>query len=310
MINRVVVEAPATVSNVGPGFDILGFSTEVISDVVEINIEKGERKITIENIGERALTPLEPTKNTAGIAAIEFLNFSDANFNVRIKIEKKIGIGTGLGSSAASAVATVFGLNLLLQTNLPYLDLIKIAMKGERASAGEEHADNIAPALLGGFTLIKNYNPIEIIKIENKLDLFLLILLPAIEIDTKQARNLLRENVPLKTLVKQSGNLASLIYAITRGEKKLFLSSFKDLIIEPQRKKLIPYYDEIREQALTSGGKAFGISGAGPALIVWTENKETAEKTGRELVDFLKEKNLNSIYFVTGISTEGARLAK
>jgi len=310
MQESIKIAAPATISNVGPGFDILGFSTELISDVIELRIRKGERNIIIENKGRRWATPTNPIENTAGIAVFEFLNFVKANFDVIIRIEKKIGIGTGLGSSAASAAAVVFGLNEMLKTKLDENELIKIAIKGEKASAGAEHADNIAPSLLGGFTLIKGYSPLEIVKIENHLNFFVLILLPDIVINTSKARKILKKTIPMNKVIEQSGNLASLIYAISKGELELFFNSFKDSIIVPQRKKLIPFYDELQEHAFNKGARAFGMSGAGPATIALTESKELAKTIGTELKLFLKTKNISANIFVTKLSLSGTHLIK
>ncbi len=308
MKKSIVIEAPATISNIGPGFDILGCATDIPSDVVQLQIKNGNASVSIENIGAKYTVPLEPLKNTAGIAAMEFLSYVNEKINVSIKIKKLIGTGTGLGSSAASAAAVVFGLNYLLNAKLDFKDLISIAMKGEKASAGAEHADNVAPAILGGFTVIKSYAPLTVFKLKNKLELSLLILLPEIQIDTRKARRLLKKNVPLNLMIEQTGNLASLIASIVTGDRNSFEDSFKDLIIEPQRKMLIPHYEQIKLKAMEYGGRGFGISGAGPAMIVLTENNKKALEIGSNLKRYFSNKNFELRYFVTGISDKGARI--
>jgi homoserine kinase len=279
----IKVVVPATVSNVGPGFDIMGFAIDVPVEemIVRLTDKPGIRILKI--TGDKNRIPFDIKKNTATVALTNMLSSLKKNIGVEIEIRKKIISGSGLGSSAASAVAAVFALNELLEKPFSKNELMDFALLGEMVAAGSIHADNVAPCLFGGFILIRGYNPTDIIKLSSPKKLFCTILHPQFEIKTSDARKLIKKSLPMKDVITQTGNAAGLVAGLMKSDYDLIKRSMNDLIAEPARAKLIPGFYDIKNAAINAGAIGCSISGSGPAIFAFSTSKETAEKIGKEM---------------------------
>ena len=275
-MNEIKIFCPATIANLNCGFDVMGLCLNGIGDEMIIRkvTEKGIRIVKI--IG--ANLPLETEKNVAGVAGLALLNEIETNFGFEIEIIKKIKAGSGIGSSAASAAGAVFGINELLEKPFSRNELVKFAMQGEVLASGSAHADNVAPCLLGGFTLVRGYNPLDVIKIESPENLFAVVLHPDIEIKTIDARAVLQPMISLKNAITQWGNLGGLIAGLYSKNYDLIGRSLQDVIVEPLRKGLITHFDEVKNSALQNGALGSGISGSGPSIFALCKGQEIAEK--------------------------------
>jgi homoserine kinase len=308
-MRKVRVFAPATIANVGPGFDVLGFALENLGDVVEAE-RIPERKIKIKKIiGENINLPLKAEENTAGIAALEVLKILNVKGGAELKLIKKMPSASGLGSSGASAVAGAFAINLLFGNRLKKEELIEPCLKAEGAVSGY-HADNIAPSLFGGFVLIKSYEPLSVIPL-GSLDMEVVIAVPNLKIKnkskTKFARSILPDQVPLKDVVSNLGNLATIIAGIFKKDTKLLGEGIVDKIVEPVRAHLIPGFYEVKKAALASGALGCSIAGAGPSIFAIADSKERARKIGKAMkIAFLKNKVESKIY-ITKVDKKGVR---
>ncbi len=308
LLEEIKVFAPATVANVGCAFDILGFALENIGDemIFRKTIQPGVRIIS-KGLGS---LPTEPEKNVAGVVALEMLKKEDGSFGVEIEINKLINPGSGIGSSAASASGAAFGLNELFGRNYSIHELIHFAMQGEALASGAMHADNVAPAITGEFSLIRGYNPLDLIIIEAPRDLYCTIIHPQIEIKTKEAREMLPKQVNLKDAVIQWGNVAGLIAGLHQSDYELIGRSLKDIIIEPQRAKLIPGFYELKQAALDSGAMGCSISGSGPSVFALSEGKARAEAVYNAFNKVYRNKGIDYNLFVSKIGKQGSRLIK
>jgi homoserine kinase len=308
MKNELRVFAPATVANVASGFDIFGFALETPGDEVIARL-KPNTGVTLAKItGDRGILPLDPEKNTAGVGVIELLHFLKTSQGIEIELHKKMPLGSGLGSSAASAAGSLFAVNKLLGAPLTTKELIPFAMEAERAACGSAHADNVAPALLGGFILIRSYEPLDIIEIPIQIDLYCSVLHPKIEIRTETARQILKKEIPMRQLVAQSGNAAGLIAGLLQGDIRLISKSLEDVVIEPVRATLIPGFYEIKSAAIAEGALGCSISGSGPSIFALTETKSQAEKIGLAMAMACREVGVDSDLYVSLINKQGPRV--
>ncbi len=307
MKKSVKVFAPATVANFIVGYDIIGFALEEPGDIVEVSLNNKD-KIEIIDIKSDYSLPFDIEKNTATIPILELLNEHNINIGLDIKIEKGLPIGSGLGSSAASAVAAIYALNLLLDERFSKIQLLKYLQLSEKMVSGSPHADNVAPSLLGGIVIIQNYNPLSVKKLNLDFDYYVSIITPDIAIKTKAARNMLPENVKLKDAVTQWANIAAMISALYEQDDDLLGLSLKDIIIEPVRANLIPYFYDMRDIALKKRAICFGISGSGPSVFFLNRNKAEAEVIIREISEFLYKKNISHKKFVTKINNIGPKV--
>lgn len=301
----IKVFSPATVANVVCGFDILGFAVNEPGDelYMELCDEPGVVITSIE--GDDGKLPLDPDKNTVSACVKGVLrHLGKEDLGVRLKLTKKMPLGSGLGSSSASAVAGIFAINELLGRPLTKHELLPFAMEGEALACGHGHADNVAPALFGGFTLIKSYEPLEVIQLPVP-DLYCALLYPHVDVPTRDARQIIRSKVALKDAVVQWGNIAGLVSALYQHDYDLLGRSMKDVIVEPVRSILIPEFDNMKQQALADGALGFGISGSGPTVFSLYRNKEDAEKVLNQLKAFLKEKGIESNIYLSKVNSEG-----
>ncbi|GHB41051.1 homoserine kinase [Mongoliitalea lutea] len=275
-MKAVTAFAPATVANVSCGFDILGFAIGDMGDRVKVSLsdQPGLRVVSITGDGGRL--PLEAEKNTCTVAIQAFLDRLNANQGLDISLMKGLPLGSGMGSSAASAAAALMAVNELMGTPFTKTELVPFAMEAERVACGAAHADNVAPSILGGFVLIRDYAPLDIVKLPVPEGLYTTLIHPHIELRTADSRSVLRRQISLQDAVVQSGNIAGLISALYTSDLKLLGRSLKDVIAEPYRALLIPGFYELREAIQKAGALGSGISGSGPTLFVLSESREIA----------------------------------
>jgi homoserine kinase len=274
MNRSVKVFAPATVANVVCGYDVLGFAVNAPGDEVIMRF-RDEPGVTITKIsGDDGRLPYDPGKNTVSVSVQHYLNhIGRSDVGVEIELNKKMPIGSGLGSSSASTVAGLFAINTLMDSPLTKMELIPFAMKGEELACGYGHADNVAPALLGGFVLIRSYDPLDIIQLPFPEELYCSIVFPQVDVPTRDARQIIRSKILLKDAVVQWGNVAGLVSGLYTKNIDLIARSMKDVIVEPVRSILIPDFYRLREIAMENGALSFGISGSGPSVFTFTRNE-------------------------------------
>jgi homoserine kinase len=303
------VFVPASVSNAGPGFDTFGFAIDNLGDIIEIRAnDTGEVKI-LSITGDGGKLSKQNSENTASVAVLSVLNDIKADFGLDIIINKRMPFASGLGSSAASAVGAAFAVNSLLKKKLPDEKIILHALEGEKiASAGNIHADNVAPAFYGGFTIVRNLDPVDIVRIKFPKELICLVIYPHISITTKESRKILPANVTITAAVKQSANAGSLIAGILTKDYKLISRSMTDYIAEPFRIKFIPHYEELRSLVLNEGGLNFNISGSGPALFSFYEKSARAEHAKKKITKELIKMQIEADVFISKVDRNGPEL--
>ena len=305
----VTAFAPATVGNVGVGFDILGHTVKAVGDRVRAR-RTAERGIRISGItGSQTTLPLEAEKNTAGMALVSMAGALSLPFGIEISIEKGIPLGSGLGGSAASAVAAVVAANALLDRPLTKLELLKFAMQGEAVASGSVHVDNIAPSLFGGLVLTVGIDNPRTKQIPVPPTVRCVLVHPHMFLSTREARRILRKTVDLSDLVWQTANLAGFLSGCYTNDLAMIRDSFEDVIIEPQRAQLIPGFKAVKQAAMSNGALGCSISGAGPTVFAWCED-HYAEGIRASMVEAFAEHNLASDHWVSAIDTEGARIVE
>lgn len=305
-MNSIKVFAPATVANVACGFDIFGFAVGSPGDEIVLR-KKDTPGVEITHIeGDEGRLTRDPHKNTASISILAYLRHIGAEQQgISIELYKKMPLGSGLGSSAASTVAGVFAINELMGRPLSQKELLPFAMEGERFASGTPHADNVAPSLLGGFVAIRSYNPLDVIKLPTPSELVASIVHPHIEVNTRDARNILRKETSLKNTITQMGNVAGLVAGMIMSDYDLISRSLVDVIIEPVRAILIPGFDEVKEAALEAGALGCSISGAGPSIFALSRGVETAEKVGQAMQAAFSKVNIASTIYVSPVNQNG-----
>ncbi|MFB9053777.1 homoserine kinase [Formosa undariae] len=305
-MNEIRIFSPATVANVSCGFDVLGFCLDSIGD--EMVIRKTDKKgIFITKIEGYDL-PFEAEKNVAGVSALAMYEDAKPDFGFEIEIYKNIKPGSGVGSSSASAAGSVYGMNELLGKPYNNTELSYFAMKGEALASQSEHADNIAPALFGGFTLVKSVSPLEILEIPTPDNLYATIIHPQIEIKTSEARAILPKEVALKDAISQWANVGSLIHGLHTSNYGLIERSLHDSIVEPHRSKLIPLYNEVKIAAKTAGALGSGISGSGPSIFSLCEGIDAAKKVEQAIRKVYANSEIEFDTYVSKINAEGMKI--
>lgn len=306
MKESIKVFAPATVANVVCGYDVLGFAVNEPGDEVIMRLT-GKSGVHISKItGDDGRLPLDPAKNTVSASVQHYLNhIGKPDLGLEIELHKKMPIGSGLGSSSASTVAGLFAVNSLLDNLLTNMELVPFAMKGEELACGYGHADNVAPALLGGFVLIRSYEPLDIISLPSPEGLYAAIVYPEVDVPTKDARQMIRSKVFLKDAVTQWGNVAGLVSGLFLKDYDLIGRSMTDILIEPTRSILIPDFYKLRSMAMEAGAIGFGISGSGPSVFALTKDEATAAKITQSLQAHLKGISINSLSFVSKVNEKG-----
>jgi homoserine kinase len=324
-MNEIKIFCPATIANLSCGFDVLGLCLATAGD--EMIIRKSDVKgVRITKIVGAKL-PLETENNVAGVAALALLksikkvgtkyipidyeiDFDidiaiDIDFGFEIEIYKNIKAGSGIGSSAASSAGAVFGINELLGHPFTRKELVKFAMQGEKLASGNAHADNVAPCLLGGFTLVRCSNPLDIVKIDSPSELYATVVHPQIELKTSDARSVLKQTVSLKSAITQWGNVGGLVAGLYTNDYELIGRSLHDEIIEPVRSMLIPGFDLIKKTAYENGALGSGISGSGPSIFALSKGAATAEKIAKAMSKVYDEMNLPYEIHVSKVNADG-----
>jgi homoserine kinase len=301
----VTVHAPGTVANLVCGFDVMGLCLNEPYDVMKVKMTE-ERGVTIINNSTFDL-PLDPGKNTAGEPLLRMVDSFNADFGFEVTITKNIKPGSGIGSSAVSAAGAVVAANHLLNNKYSKQELVDFAMFGEEIASGGRHADNIAPCIYGGVTLIRSTEPLDIICIPAP-SFFITIVHPQIEVKTSYARSILPKEVPLKAAIEQWGNVGALVAGFYSNDVALIGRSLKDVIVEPVRSKLIPGYDEIKQKSLEAGALGGGISGAGPSMFMISSSEEIAYKIAGIMKAIFRDNDIDSNTYVTTINNEGVRV--
>jgi len=304
-MKKIKLKVPATVANLVCGFDILGMAVHEPYDEMEFRL-LDTPDIIIKHTDAFGL-PEEPSGNVAGIVLLKIQEYFNLKTGFEVIIHKHIKPGSGLGSSAASAAGAAFGANLLLGNKLTKEEMVHFAMFGEELASGVRHADNIAPCIYGGITLVKSTNPIDIIPL-NSPDLFVTAVHPQVEVKTSDARQILKKNITLKSAVEQWGNIAGLIAGIEKNDIPLIGRSLNDVIVEPIRSILIPKFDHIKEMSLQLGALGGGISGSGPSIFMLSEKKETAEKIAQMMKSVYDEIEIESFVYVSKINPSGIQI--
>ncbi len=308
MKTEVTAFAPASVSNVSCGFDIMGFALEGSGDTVTVR-KTGRPGVRMGSItGCQGGLPAEAAANTAGPPVIALIREFAPGAGVEIDIRKGIPVGGGIGSSAASAVAAVVAADALMGTGLAAEDLLRLAIEGEKIASGAVHVDNLAPCLRGGFVLVRGYDPIDVVSVSVPGSLWCTVLSPGIEIRTEHARRILPAAFPLKDVVTQTGNAAGLIAGLIMGDYALIGRSLNDVIAEPARRHLIPGFDLLREAALRHGALGCGISGSGPSVFALSVSREEAAEIAAEMGTVLTEAGYPYTTIISRVGAPGARI--
>ncbi|MFD0836169.1 homoserine kinase [Mariniflexile aquimaris] len=305
-MNEIKIFSPATVANVACGFDVLGFCLDSVGD--EMLIRKIDKKGIFITKVEGFDLPYETELNVAGVSALAMYEAAKPDCGFEIEIYKKIKPGSGIGSSAASAVGSVFGMNELLGRPYNKTQLTEFAIKGEALASKCEHADNLAPAMFGGFTLVKSMSPLEILEIPSPDDLYATIIHPQIEIKTSEARAILPKEVALQNAITQWANFGSLIHALHTSDFELIQRSLNDVIVEPFRSQLIPHYHDVKNEVLKAGALGAGISGSGPSIFSLSKGLKTAMNVADAMKNVYAKTHIDFDIHITKINTEGIKI--
>lgn len=305
-MKKVTAFAPATVANVSCGFDILGFAVDSLGDKVTVSLnDLNEIRVTrIE--GDNGKLPYEIDKNTCGVAVNAMLKAMEYQGGVDIELYKGLPLGSGMGSSAASAVAALVATNRLLGNPFEKSALLPFAIESERVACGAGHADNVSPALLGGFVLVRDYHPLDVIPLNVPRGLYCTLVHPHLVLNTADSRSVLKQHVSLKDATTQSGNIAGLVAGLYQEDMALISRSLNDVIAEPSRSILIPGYDEMKEAIKTAGALGCGISGSGPTLFILSPTEEIAWEVSRRSQEAYDKVGLEIDVYVSAINTRGA----
>jgi len=304
-MKKVKVHSPGTVANLVCGFDILGMALSEPYDVMEVTL-LDEPNVIIHN-KEKFDLPTETEKNVEGVVLLSVMERMNNKVGFEITIEKHIKPGSGIGSSAASAAGAAVAANHLLGNIFSADDVVQFAMNGEKLASGVKHADNIAPCIFGGISLVRSIHPLDIVSIAVP-DLFVTVVHPQIEVRTADARQILRQQVLLKDAIKQWGNIAGLIAGFMKNDLDLIGRSLEDVIIEPVRSILIPGFDEVKKKCKDAGALGGGISGSGPSIFMLSKEEKTAKSVEAVMKDVYNRIGVEYNTYVTTINKKGVEI--
>ncbi|WP_297337282.1 homoserine kinase [Algoriphagus sp.] len=307
-MKSITAFAPATVANVSCGFDILGFALDGMGDIVTLSEREKPGLEVISILGDGGKLPYESTKNTCAVAIQAMLDELGINPGIDIRLKKGLPLGSGMGSSAASAVAALVAANQLLGNHFHKNELLPFAIAAEKVACGAGHADNVGPSLLGGFVLIRDYHPLDVIKLPVPEELHCILLHPHYELNTADSRSVLRDQIPLKHATIQSGNVAGLVTGLFQGDFELISRSLRDVIAEPYRAVLIPGFYEVREAIKAAGALGMGISGSGPTLFVLCKGEEPIPGIIASAKTVFESIGLGVDTYQSAINTQGAHI--
>ncbi len=301
-MKKITIHAPATIANLVCGFDILGLALHEPQDIMQLTLSN-QPGLRIKHIDGYNL-PEVPEQNVAGAALIAFMEAYNQPVGFELIIDKQIKPGSGLGSSAASAAGAVVGANYLLHNIFSREELVQFAMHGEKVASGVKHADNIAPCIYGGITLIRSIHPLDIVQLDAP-DMYITAVHPQIEVRTSDARQILRQEVLLKDAIKQWGNIAGLVAGFLQKDYELIGRSLEDVIIEPVRSMLIPGFDEVKKRCKDAGALGGGISGSGPSVFMLSKKETTAHKVKEVMQEIYSSLGIDFKIYVTTLNKTG-----
>jgi homoserine kinase len=304
-MKKVKIKCPGTVANLVCGFDILGMALNEPNDIMEVTL-LDEPIVIIHNRDSYNL-PSEPEKNVAGVVFLSVMERVGGKFGFEVTIEKHIKPGSGIGSSAASAAGAAVAANHLLGNIFSSDEVVQFAMNGEKLASGVKHADNIAPCILGGVTLIRSIHPLDIIPLASP-DLYVTVVHPQIEVRTSDARQILKKQVLLKDAIKQWGNIAGLVTGFLKNDLDLIGRSLEDVLIEPVRSILIPGFDEVKTNCKKAGALGGGISGSGPSVFMVSKDETTAKAVETEMKKVYDKIGIEYNTYVTTINKKGVEI--
>ncbi len=305
---KVQAFAPATMANMGIGFDIMGLAFQSLGDVVEVSRHDKSEVVIVNIEGDDGKLPRDAHKNTATVAIMAYLKQIGCGDGFAVTIKKGLPLGSGLGSSASSAVAGVVATNALLGYPMKKEDLLLACMEGEALVSGY-HADNIAPCLLGGLLLVDGITPDCVLRLPIRDDMHFALVTPHISVLTSEARAVLPANIPLKTMIKQTSGMARFMDALYRGDWSAWAKAMEsDEVVEPARAHLMPHLYEIRQEAKSHGALGLVISGAGPTLCAICDSADIATKVATAMGEFYVAHGYGATTIATQIDTEGAKV--
>ena len=306
-MKKIKVFAPASIANLGCGFDVMGMALDEVGDVLEMTLDEDGEGISIDNETDVPL-PSDIEDNVITPVLRKFFALTGKSGRVEVRVLKKIFPGSGIGSSAASSAAAAFGINELFGAPLGEEDVVVCAMEGENLASGGYHADNAAPAVMGGITLIRGYDPLDVIKLPVPGNLYCPVIHPHLTVSTKQARSILPKEIPMHTAVTQWGNVGGLVAGLCTGNIELVGRSMRDAVAEPFRKQFIPGFDELRAKLLGAGALAMNISGSGPSVFALAGRGDIAQRVGAIMERHFAQQGILSETYVVKVSNKGARL--
>jgi homoserine kinase len=302
--------APATISNLGPGFDILGVAIDRPGDVV-VARRRPETGLAFSVVTNDTAVPLDSNKNVAGHVASLLLHARRPSFGVELVLHKSMPIGSGLGSSAASSVAAVVAVNALLTKPMTKAELLPFILEGERLACGSAHADNAAPSLFGGGCLIRSYEPLDVVPFPVHSSLVWIVVHPKTEVLTKKARTMLPDEIPLRAAVHQWGNVAGLVMGLAAGDQSLIRRCVEDVVAEPLRAELIPGFHDVKKAALRAGALGCSISGSGPSVFAIASSLQKARTIGAVMAKkFRSVAGIASTVYLSRTNTTGAHIVR
>ncbi|GAB2460885.1 homoserine kinase [Hymenobacter qilianensis] len=304
MADFLTLYSPATVANMVCGFDVLGFALEAPYDTMHMRLTD-EPGVQIVHEDDFHL-PTEPARNVAGAALLALLKAAPAGTGFEVRINKAILPGSGIGSSAASAAGAVVGANKLLGGFFSPEELVRFAMFGEEVASGAQHADNIAPAIYGGVTLIRSTDPLDIVPLSAP-PLHATVVHPQIEIRTADARQILKQEVPLKSAIRQWANVGGLVAGLLQADYQLIGRSLEDVVVEPVRSILIPGFAAVKSCSLEAGALGGGISGSGPSIFMLSETEATAQAVATAMRTVYEKLGVDFRIHVSTINPVGVR---
>ena len=306
-MKKIKVFAPASIANLGCGFDIMGMALDEVGDILEMSLDEQGEGITITNETDVPL-PEDIEDNVITPVLRKFFAMTGHAGRVDVRVLKKIYPGSGIGSSAASSAAAAFGINELFGAPLSEEDVVVCAMEGENLASGGYHADNAAPAVMGGITLIRGYDPLDIIKLPVPGNLYCPVIHPHLMVSTKEARSILPKEIPMHTAITQWGNVGGLVAGLCTGNIELVGRAMRDVVAEPYRKQFIPGFDELREKLLIAGALAMNISGSGPSVFALASRSDLAQKAAAIMERHFLQHGIQFESYVVKVSNKGARL--
>lgn len=306
MSRKVKVFAPASIANMGCGFDVMGFTLDEEGDILEMTASEGDG-ISITNLTDVPL-PEKVEQNVITPVVRKFLDIVDKKAQIDVKIIRKIYPGSGIGSSSASSAAAAYGMNALFGYPLSDEELVECAMEGEYLASGGYHADNAAPAVMGGIVLIRGYEPLDMVKLPVPGNFYCAVIHPQIVVSTKQAREILPIAVPLHDAIRQWGNVGGLVAGLYSGDISLVGRAMRDVVAEPYRKQFIPGFDELRAKLLDAGALAMNIAGSGPSVFAIADRYSVAARSGKLMKEHFGSRGIGYEVFVVKVSNNGAKI--